>query len=252
MSFSYGWRGPNIVKDRLVLYLDAGSPNSYINGISTTTYKDISGLAYNATLINSPTFNSSNKGYFTLDGTNNFIRMSTNTNYTTNLFPRTTDFSLSIWVNISSSVTGTYRQIWWGNAGGGAAGFGVFLNNINNNMFVEIAGTTGTPIRQQKNLGAMDSYMDAWHQYDFVITQSDFSLKFYIDSVLISTQSFTNWGDILPTGAQSTPQIGALNVSPPIWFFRGSIGPTLVYKNKALTSEEILKNFNANKTRFGL
>jgi len=252
MSTVGNWRGPNIVKDNLVLYLDAGSPNSYFNNFFGTTFKDISGLGYNATLINSPTFNPNNKGYFTLDGANSFIRMSTNTNYTTNLFPRTTDFTLSIWLNISSSTTGTFRQIWWGNAGGGAAGFGVQLNSTNNNMIVEIAGTLGSPIRQQKNLGAIDSYMDEWHQYDFVITQSDFSLKFYIDSVLISTQSFMDWGDILPTGAQSTPQIGALNVSPPTWFFIGSVGPVLVYKNKALTSNEISQNFNATRSRFGV
>jgi hypothetical protein len=39
MSFNSGWRGPNIVKDGIVLYLDPGSPNSYYG--SGNTWKDI-------------------------------------------------------------------------------------------------------------------------------------------------------------------------------------------------------------------
>ena len=60
MSTVGNWRGPSIVKDGLVLYLDAGSPNSYFNKTSTT-WKDMSGSASNGTLINGPTYDSTEK-----------------------------------------------------------------------------------------------------------------------------------------------------------------------------------------------
>ena len=38
-----GWRGPNITKDGLLIYLDPSSPNSYYQLQGGTTLKDISG-----------------------------------------------------------------------------------------------------------------------------------------------------------------------------------------------------------------
>jgi len=58
-------RGPSIVRDGLVLCLDAKDPNSYSG--SGSTWSDVSGNDYDTTLTNSPTYNSS--GYFDFDGT---------------------------------------------------------------------------------------------------------------------------------------------------------------------------------------
>jgi len=55
MSFNSGWRGPNIVKEGIVLYLDPGSPNSYYGG-SGNVWKDISGNNYTSTLYNTPDY----------------------------------------------------------------------------------------------------------------------------------------------------------------------------------------------------
>ena len=60
--------GPNLVTDNLILYLDAANTNSYSN--SGTTWNDLSGNGYDATLTNGPTYNSDNGGYFIFDGTN--------------------------------------------------------------------------------------------------------------------------------------------------------------------------------------
>ena len=53
-----GFAGPNIVKDKLVSYLDAANTQSYPG--SGTAWNDISGNGNNGTLINSPTFDSNN------------------------------------------------------------------------------------------------------------------------------------------------------------------------------------------------
>ena len=66
-----------IVTDGLIMNLDAGFTPSYPkNG---TTWYDLGG-ANNGTLTNGPTFSSSNGGLFELDGTNDEITLSNNTN----------------------------------------------------------------------------------------------------------------------------------------------------------------------------
>ena len=50
MAYSYKWRGPDIVTSDLHLYLDAASLNSYYDSFNTTTWKDISGNGYDASI----------------------------------------------------------------------------------------------------------------------------------------------------------------------------------------------------------
>ena len=68
MAFSYGWRGPNIVKNGLVLYLNAGSPNSFYSPTAGTTWKDISGLTNNGTLFNGASYSTADGGSISFDG----------------------------------------------------------------------------------------------------------------------------------------------------------------------------------------
>jgi len=65
---------PSIVRDGLVLYLDAANSKSYPG--SGTTFFNL-GSSADATLVNGPTYSSNNKGYFTLDGVNDFINTNT-------------------------------------------------------------------------------------------------------------------------------------------------------------------------------
>ena len=60
---------PSIVSDGLVLCLDAANTKSYTG--SGTTWTDISGEGYDATLTNGPTFNSDYGGNIVFDGNTN-------------------------------------------------------------------------------------------------------------------------------------------------------------------------------------
>ena len=71
--------GPKIITDGLVLCLDAAISKSYPG--SGTTWHDLSGRGNNGTLINSPVYNTENKGYFVLGNTNGYVSV-----------PDTTDF----------------------------------------------------------------------------------------------------------------------------------------------------------------
>ena len=56
--------GGDIVRDGLVLHLDAGSERSYPK--SGTVWKDLSGNRNNSTLINGPSFSNQNNGKIVL------------------------------------------------------------------------------------------------------------------------------------------------------------------------------------------
>ncbi len=94
MSTVGNWRGPNIVKDGLVFYLDAGSPNSFYPPTAGATWKDTSGNGHIGTLTNGPTYDSANGGTIVFDGVDDYV----STNYNTAL----TDFTGSLITSASS------------------------------------------------------------------------------------------------------------------------------------------------------
>ena len=84
---------PHIVRDCLVLYLDAANTKSYPG--SGTAMTDMSGKGNHGTLTNGPTFSSDNNGSIVLDGTNDYIS-------TINLSSFTT-FTIQMWIFDSRS-----------------------------------------------------------------------------------------------------------------------------------------------------
>jgi hypothetical protein len=64
---------PSIVRDGLVLYLDAANPKSYPG--SGTTWFDLMG-SNNGTFINGATHNSNNLGGVLLDGVDDYVSLS--------------------------------------------------------------------------------------------------------------------------------------------------------------------------------
>jgi hypothetical protein len=73
MSTVHGGPG-NIVTSGLVLNLDAANPRSYPPPYNGVTWTTLAG-SNNGTLINGPTFNSSNGGSIVFDGVNDYIRL---------------------------------------------------------------------------------------------------------------------------------------------------------------------------------
>lgn len=111
--------GPNIIRDGLVLYLDAANPKSY-PGTGTTWY-DISGNGKHHTIVGSPIFSN---GEFTLNETQGFTyttsAVTNSTSATIVLFYKTTDI-LELW---TAGQDGTYyvaasnnNNYYHGNAG---------------------------------------------------------------------------------------------------------------------------------------
>lgn len=61
----------SIVRDGLVMHVDAANVKSYSG--SGTTWSDLSGNGNHGTLVNGPTFNSSNNGIFSVDGASDYF-----------------------------------------------------------------------------------------------------------------------------------------------------------------------------------
>lgn len=157
MAPSYG---PKIVKDGLVLALDAANPKSYPG--TGTTWNDLSGNGSNGTLVNGVGYSTDNKGTMSFDGVNDY---STTVTTPTQLLGNP-NLTVSGWFKRLGNLpvnTGT-----WG-IGGNVTNQGIcsWWNNNNNQITIDTWGqatfTTGVeyPLNQwiyvtwQKTAGAM-------------------------------------------------------------------------------------------------
>jgi hypothetical protein len=98
------FRGPNIVRSGLALALDAADKNSYRG--TGTTWKDLSGNAYNGTLTNGPTFSNINGGTIVFDGTNDYVSIPSNSN-----FNNGNNITVEAWAQCSNWASFTHPMI---------------------------------------------------------------------------------------------------------------------------------------------
>lgn len=228
---------PRITTDGLVLCLDAGNPLSYTSGDSV--WKDLSGNGNDGTLINGPTFSSSNGGSLVFNGTNyvlvdidTFIR--TNEAYT---------FECQFYLNISNSA-GHFNVMNNPNPDNLSDGFWQHLNLTNNTWFWRTEDITNG-----ERGGTVGPALPAGQWYNVTNVVKENQLKFYVNGTIEYTIN-TNfkWSD-LRTDRIAYVIIGAgygtnsrLN---------GSISNFKAY-TKELSSSEIQQNYLATKGRYGL
>jgi hypothetical protein len=236
MSTVGNWRGPNIIKDGLVLYLDAGSPNSYFPLNPTTTWKDISGNANNATLINGTAYNESNGGTFVFDGIDDYADCGNNP-----ITKPTGSTTISYWFKgVSTSlnfVTGIGTMSFAGSRGyllgpntGTQVGFFLPIDNVN-----LIAVTYNLTI---------DTSL--WYNICGVYSESNY-VKLYLNGVEVSSTT-TSVPSSLYIGNGISLKIGSRGDSI---YFSGNISQFLMY-HRPLSDSEVLQNFNSSRARFGI
>jgi hypothetical protein len=242
-----GWRGPNIVKDGLVLYVDAGSPNSYPLINSRTTWKDISGNGTNGTLTNGPTFNSSNGGSIVFDGVDDFIEFGDVLDLGTN------SLTVNQWVKLNTvSVVQTFLSKALAAAGAYRFSTGIFYAAPINRLFAFMYGNSGSDVVPY---GSTVLTVNTWFMATYVFDRSS-SIKIYYNGVqetLTGTATISQWTGLnfqsvnpFRIGSYTTSNnTGVLNP------MNGNIAITQVY-HRVLTQEEITQNFNATRSRFGV
>ena len=221
--------GPDIITDGLALAVDAGSTRSY-PGSGTTTTSLVSSNTGNLT--NGVGFSSDNGGAFVFDGVDDYIAFDTTLTFSS------ANLTSVAWVKLDSypsqnssigfspdsgttgfriySISATSLGVWTRGTGGGVTA---------------IATTNGIPLNE-------------WVQVTFVLNGTNG--KLYKNGIQILTGTFTQ----TPNALSSAP-VWLSRYSGGGYYVDGKTANALLY-NRALTAAEVLQNYNAQKSRFGL
>jgi len=231
-----------IINSGLVLALDAADRNSYPG--SGTTWSDVSGNGNNGTLTNGPTFSNNS---IVFDGTNDFIDI----NPTLSL-NNVSQFSYSSFVNFTSSPAGSS-----GNTFFSYGVSGTFTNDIlfgwfksTNELFFQINnGADGSGNVLYSRPGQWTNIFVA---YNGSLSTNAEKLKVYINSVQ-ATLSFSTYTVPSVTASPTNPKsyIGAYIGFVGGWYLMGNVANTQIY-DRALSAQEVIQNYNAQKSRFNL
>jgi hypothetical protein len=223
-----------IVTDGLVLSLDPGFIPSYTT--SGTTWYNMSGTV-NGTLINSPTFSTNDGGIFVLDGTDDYFNFGNNFNITTGpftieYFAKPTSGAVQYAKIISK---GTFQQPGW------SAYFGRDPANNQYSIVLQYSNNSGGTISFDTAVNvSLNVFYHVVYTRDTNNTLSTYLNGSFVRSSANVTDNFTSSNSYVI--GRST--VGAES-------FKGSVGVVRQY-NRALTSAEVLQNYNAQKSRYGL
>jgi hypothetical protein len=228
--------GPNVVEDGLVLYLDAANPLSYPG--TGTVWKDLSSSGFDATLINSPTYNGTT---FSFDGTNQFVTVDSGLK---TVIENASESSVTVLANIKE-IEHVDNLIGWGNANisnGVSRTWGIYAQHtaLKSSYLGTIIGNTSNLVNKWYFLTAQFDSSTTYGttygiRYDGILNQTTLNLS-----------SNASW-KLIPTGNNIT-------IAKTSYFSRymqTDISEIKVY-NRKLSQEEILQNYNATKGRYGL
>lgn len=237
MATSYS---PKAVTDGLILALDAGNRKSYPG--SGTAWVDLSGNGNTGTLNNGPTFDGGNGGSIVFDGVNDYVSIPLSS------YPSlyTDPYTMSIWVYIPTGVT-------WYNAGSGTGiftrgnfggSFGFLRTSTNNTIQAFVRINSGVANVQGPTYTIT---RDTW--FNMTARWSGTRIEIFANGIYhsgtdISPNTNFDGGSFLIGGGEG---YGGTNGG----YGAGRYTGILLY-NRVLTATEILQNFNATRSRFGI
>jgi hypothetical protein len=214
---------PSIIMNGLVSYWDASNNRSYSG---SGDWLDVSSFGYNLLVRNSPTFvKSGGLGYFTLNGTNQDFYLAS---YTLTFTAMT--YNLWVWRN---GTQGRYTGLVMNR--GNATGF--TYPDPASSLGYHWAGNEYT------YFSGVETANQTWAMATLTVSASE--AKWYINGILQQTRVNAHGSSTFANlYVGSDPQDGTR-------YYNGRISMVQIY-NRALTAAEILQNYNATKTRFGL
>lgn len=221
-----------IVYDGLITYFDATNTASY-SGTGTAWY-DLSGKGLNGTLNNGVIFNGTGIKSMTFDGTNDYVALPA----TNSIISNNNAFTISAWFNASAIGTYDYSNriiALMRNSGASTAiSLTLGLNNKARLLYADGAAT-------HKYIDSTIS-LDTW--YHMVVTFSGTKYILYLngDNKAEVTDTFQGFS----TGVA---RIGGMTNDAD--YFNGKISSVSIY-NRALSSTEVLSNYENTKTYYGL
>jgi hypothetical protein len=228
--------GGDIVRDGLVLLLDAANPKSYLSG--STIWTDLSRSGNNGSLINGPTFNSLNGGSIVFDGSNDYVQV---INGYTNTLNNNNNWSVSFWFKANSLSN---NPVLLGPEVGQLNYYDLFLEVGTNSIYFAAGGGSGANYLFNLSVSLAINRI-----YNIVYIKTGITTgKVFLNGIEVTLSA-------LGTGLGSMPnsnadfRIGAFKQGS--FFLNGNIYQTLIY-NKSLSTTEVLQNFSATRSRFGI
>jgi hypothetical protein len=238
----------SVVRNGLVLHLDAANPKSYPG--SGTTWNDLSGFGNNGTLVNGVGYSTDNKGAMVFDKTTDYTTLGntpsfrTNTSGTISGFVKMYSFGITsnniVSKGGSSASGGSFVQLWeYRVQTNGSLHFRMYGTG-DNNILVQGISTNTIPLNEWVLL---------------TVTQNN-GLKMYFNSQEVSTiitgSAQNSWFNSVHTNHPYS--VGGFKPYTDTGFttlFGGNISSVKIY-NRALTAAEIRQNFEATRGRYGI
>jgi hypothetical protein len=215
--------GPSIIKNGLVLCLDAADKNSYPG--SGTVWFDLSGNNNNGVLVNSPTYTSSNGGSFNFDEINDYVSCGNLLN--------NNEYTKIAWFRPESSCANII-------SGGGEATHAFWMAGTDHTLYAGHAGVYNIVNYRPNPSGNM---LNKWW-FGAVTFNTVIGWVLYLNGVIVNTNAST-------TSSTGTGKIRIAAFNDAANLFDGDIASCSLY-NRSLSSSEVFKNYNALKSRFGL
>jgi hypothetical protein len=232
----------DIVRDGLVLWLDANDKTSYPG--SGTVWRDLSRGGNDGTLTNGPTFNSENGGSIVFDGIDDNVNLGDKDSFT-----NPAGFTISAWWNPTLYSGGNGILTKYQSATGLEFVFGTSGDELYGWVYDNIAiGYRGRRVSSLSSFAPLNVWSHFTYTYDGTGIES--GNKLYINATQRDSNSFSAGEFTIIRNTPTALNIGIFNpgVGGPL---KGKIS-NIVYYNRALSVQEILQNYNATRTRFGL
>jgi hypothetical protein len=230
--------GPNLVTNGLVLCLDAANPLSYKSG--ATIWNDLTYNTSGGTLTNGPTFSSTNGGSIVFDGVDDYVDLGIKT--LGNILNGTSGITISSWIKISNLTSER----------------AIFFMGINGTSTLATIQVFNNSLRIGGRSVSSDSFQNTTYDYTQtniwiyitgILNYGTSKLIIYVNGSQVQESSATFNSTTLSVGTPTiVDSIGGYNNS---LFYSGNVSQTVVY-NRALSAQEVLQNYNATKSRFGL
>ena len=221
-----------VVRDGLVLWLDAGNTASYSG--SGSTWSDLSGNGYHATLVGNPSYSSANS-LFTFTSNSQYVQLATlPADFLGSTVTGMTAFTVA---NFGATADNWERVVDLGNtgAGGNAANHNIILSRFGNTSRLNFEIYNGVTGGTENKTGTNSAITNS--KVSYAGTADGSNLMIYKDGTLNTTTAST----ALPAAvARNNNYIGKSNWTADDTF-RGDIGTVMVY-NRALSATEISKN----------
>jgi formylglycine-generating enzyme required for sulfatase activity len=222
-----------IITNGLVLWLDAGITPSYPG--TGTTWTDLSGNRNDGILTNGPTYNSSNGGLISFNGTNQYVIFTRPNSIVT-----AGQITISLWakwVTTGSTISSIQALIDNNHSSSPLQGF-IIQDRPDLSKFLTWS------VNPNGN-GCVSTFVVGNGSWRHIVGTNDGSTsRLYIDGTLNASFSESM------TTVQPNISLGYWQYSPSR-YLNGNIAQVTIY-NRALSAAEVLQYFNAQKARFGL